>query len=143
MRMDNRVAAAALVDAFASRTGLDGDNDGDPLRRYLWTDAFATCTFLALADGDAGSRHGQLAQRLVDSLSWILVAGASLLSALGAWNQVQFGWGNVSTVVGYPVVLAMLPVLASMLVLAILAVVQLVNLWRRTPQATLTQAHVE
>ena len=36
-----------------------------------------------------------------------------------------------------------LPVLASMLVLAILAVVQLVNLWRRAPQVTLTQAHVE
>ena len=84
-----------------------------------------------------------LAQRLVDSLSWLLVAGASLLSALGAWHQVQFGWGNVSTVVGYPVVLAMLPVLASMLVLAILAVVQLVNLWRHTPQRALAQAHVE
>nr|WP_322940420.1 gluconokinase, GntK/IdnK-type [Pseudomonas sp. s4] len=84
-----------------------------------------------------------LAQRLVDSLSWLLVAGASLLSALGAWHQVQFGWGNVSTVVGYPVVLAMLPVLASMLVLAILAVVQLVNLWRRAPQPALAQTHTE
>ena len=56
---------------------------------------------------------------------------------------MQFGWGNVSTVVGYPVVLAMLPVLASMLVLAILAVVQLINLWRRTPQPALSEAHVE
>lgn len=88
-------------------------------------------------------RFPLLAQRLVDSLSWMLVAGASLLSAWGAWSQVQFGWGNVSTVVGYPVVLAMLPVLASMLVLAILAVVQLVNLWRHTPQRALAQAHVE
>lgn len=88
-------------------------------------------------------RFPQLVQRLVDSLSWILVAGASLLSAWGAWNQVQFGWGNVSTVVGYPVVLAMLPVLVSMLVLAILAVVQLVKLWRHAPQSGLTEAHVE
>lgn len=104
--------------------------------------AFVWLVFVGVA---SGMRRGELmtfrmirdrfpllAQRLVDSLSWILVAGASLLSALGAWNQVQFGWGNVSTVVGYPVVLAMLPVLASMLVLAILAVVQLINLWRRT-----------
>jgi gluconokinase len=88
-------------------------------------------------------RFPQLAQRLVDSLSWLLVAGASLLSAWGAWMQVQYGWGNHSTVVGYPVVLAMLPVLASMAVLAILAVVQLVNLWRHAPQARLTQAQVE
>ncbi|WP_343350049.1 gluconokinase, GntK/IdnK-type [Pseudomonas sediminis] len=115
--------------------------------------AFVWLVFVGVA---SGMRRGELmtfrmvrdrfpllAQRLVDSLSWILVAGASLLSALGAWNQVQFGWGNVSTVVGYPVVLAMLPVLASMLVLAILAVVQLINLWRRTPQPALSQAHVE
>jgi gluconokinase len=88
-------------------------------------------------------RFPLLAQRLVDSLSWILVAAASLLSAWGAWNQVQYGWGNISTVVGYPVVLAMLPVLVSMLVLAILAVVQLVNLWRHAPETALTQVHVE
>src|SRR5690606_40661407 len=78
---------------------------------------------------------------LVDSLSWMLVTLASLLSAWGAWNQVQFGWGNVSTVVGYPVVLAMLPVLASMLVLAILAVVQLVNLDRKSTR--LNSSHVK
>ncbi|MGG2397979.1 gluconokinase, GntK/IdnK-type [Pseudomonas sp. SH1-B] len=88
-------------------------------------------------------RFPLLAQRLLDSLSWILVTGASLLSAWGAWNQVQFGWGNVSTVVGYPVVLAMFPVLASMLVLAILAFVQLINLWRRTPRQSMSQALVE
>lgn len=88
-------------------------------------------------------RFPVLAQRLLDSLSWILVAGASLLSAWGAWSQVQFGWGNVSTVVGYPVVLAMFPVLASMLVLAILAFVQLINLWRRIPERSLNRALAE
>ena len=56
---------------------------------------------------------------------------------------MQFGWGNVSTVVGYPVVLAMFPVLASMLVLAILAFVQLINLWRRIPERSLNRALAE
>lgn len=88
-------------------------------------------------------RFPRLAQRLVDSLSWLLVAGASLLAAWGAWQQMQFGWGNHSTVVGYPVVLAMLPVLACMAVLAVLALVQLVNLWRRAPQASLAHAQVD
>ncbi|MES2818129.1 MAG: gluconokinase, GntK/IdnK-type [Pseudomonadota bacterium] len=73
------------------------------------------------------------ARRLVDSLSWLLVIAASVLSTLGAWSQVRYGWGNQSTVVGYPVVLAMIPVLASMAVLAVLALVQLVNLWRKPP----------
>lgn len=70
-------------------------------------------------------------RRLLDSASWLLVAAASVLSAWGAWNQVQYGWGNVSTVVGYPVALAMVPVLACMAVLTVLALVQLVNVWRR------------
>jgi gluconokinase len=70
-------------------------------------------------------------RRLVDSCSWLLVAGASVLCAWGAWNQVQYGWGNISTVVGYPVGLAMLPVMACMGVLALLALVQLINTWRR------------
>ncbi|MGQ7957564.1 gluconokinase, GntK/IdnK-type [Pseudomonas sp. SP16.1] len=115
--------------------------------------AFVWLVFVGVA---SGMRRGELmtfrmirdrfpllAQRLVDSLSWLLVAGASLLSAWGAWNQVQYGWGNHSTVVGYPVVLAMLPVLGCMAVLAVLALVQLVNLWRRAPQASLAHAQAE
>ena len=73
--------------------------------------AFVWLVFVGVA---SGMRRGELmtfrmirdrfpllAQRLVDSLSWVLVAGASLLSAWGAWNQVQFGWGNVSTCLLY------------------------------------------
>ena len=51
-------AASALMHAFAERTGLIGDA---PPRRYLWTDAFAVCNFLALDEYD-------LAERLVDQV---------------------------------------------------------------------------
>jgi len=38
--------ATSLMLGFAERTGLIGDG---PQQRYLWTDAFAVCNFLALA----------------------------------------------------------------------------------------------
>nr|WP_298140414.1 gluconokinase, GntK/IdnK-type [uncultured Pseudomonas sp.] len=87
-------------------------------------------------------RFPRVARRLVDSASWLLVAAASLLAAQGAWSQVQYGWGNVSTVVGYPVVLAMLPVLACMGVLAVLALIQLVNVWRRQDDRGAASANI-
>jgi hypothetical protein len=46
-REDALAQATALMHAFAARTGLDG---AAPPRRYLWTDAFAVCNFLALGD---------------------------------------------------------------------------------------------
>lgn len=113
--------------------------------------AFVWLVFVGVA---SGMRRGELmtfrmirdrfpvlARRLVDSISWLLVTAASLLSAWGAWHQVQYGWGNVSTVVGYPVVLGMVPVMACMVVLAILALVQLVNVWHR-PEAPAALANV-
>lgn len=87
-------------------------------------------------------RFPQFTRRLVDSCSWLLVAVASVLAAMGAWSQVHFGWGNVSTVVGYPVVLTMVPILACMSVLAILALVQLVNVWRRPVDSTVALVNV-
>jgi hypothetical protein len=48
--------------AFAERTGVVGDA---PPRRYLWTDAFAVCNFLALGETD-------LAERLVEQVHAIL-----------------------------------------------------------------------
>jgi hypothetical protein len=48
---------------FAARTGLDPDG---PQRRYLWTDAFAVCTFLGLSRATEDERYLQLALRLVD-----------------------------------------------------------------------------
>ncbi|MBS7660614.1 TRAP transporter small permease subunit [Pseudomonas lalucatii] len=76
-------------------------------------------------------RFPKAARLLIDSLSWLLVAIASGLASWGAWQQLQFGWGIASPVVGYPLALAMLPVLACMTVLVLLALVQLVNVWRR------------
>ncbi|CAN5909350.1 hypothetical protein BH11MYX2_BH11MYX2_10110 [soil metagenome] len=46
--------ALALMMSFAERTGLVGDA---PSRRYLWTDAFAVCNFVAL---DRVSLAGEL-----------------------------------------------------------------------------------
>ncbi|HET6434764.1 MAG TPA: hypothetical protein VFG18_03560 [Xanthomonadaceae bacterium] len=50
---NDRAQALALMRAFAQRTGLDGDG---PPRRYLWTDAFAVCNFLALDEHAAAAR---------------------------------------------------------------------------------------
>ncbi len=51
-------SARELMDRFAERTGIVGAR---PQRRYLWTDAFAVCNFLAL-----GQREWALA--LVDAV---------------------------------------------------------------------------
>jgi len=50
---------------FAERTGLVS---GDTPRRYLWTDAFALCNFLGLAQLTGEPRYQELAQRLVDQV---------------------------------------------------------------------------
>ena len=55
---EHDATAAALMHAFAQRTGLVGDA---PSRRYLWTDAFAVCNFLALGEYE-------LAERLVEQV---------------------------------------------------------------------------
>jgi len=60
---------AALMQAFAERTGLIGD--AAP-RRYLWTDAFAVCNCIALAGGDAASPYAALATRLVEHVHQVL-----------------------------------------------------------------------
>lgn len=59
--------ARALMTAFATRTGLDGER---PPRRYLWTDAFAVPNFLALGDVVR-------ARRLVDAVHAELGRGAT------------------------------------------------------------------
>ncbi|TWC29978.1 gluconokinase [Pseudomonas sp. SJZ079] len=87
-------------------------------------------------------RFPQAVRRLVDSASWLLVAAASGLSTWGAWQQVQFGWRNSSPVVGYPLALAMVPVLACMAVLVLLALLQLVNVWRRPQTQAAALANV-
>jgi len=56
-------AVRQLMTAFAERTGLVG---GAPPTRYLWTDAFAVCTFLELERRTGDGRDRALALRLVD-----------------------------------------------------------------------------
>ena len=55
--------AEALMRAYARRTGLTAD---EVPRRYLWTDAFAVCNFLALTRATGDRRFIGLGLRLVD-----------------------------------------------------------------------------
>ena len=50
---------------FAERTGLTGERCP---QRYLWTDAFAVCNFLGLAQLTGECRYTELALRLVDQV---------------------------------------------------------------------------
>ena len=50
---------------FAERTGLTSER---PPRRYLWTDAFAVCNFLALERATGHASHAELALRLVEQV---------------------------------------------------------------------------
>jgi len=62
-------AAAALMQAFADNTGLTAEGPG---RRYLWTDAFAVCNFLALQRRTGQARYLELALRLVARVHHVL-----------------------------------------------------------------------
>lgn len=55
--------AARLMLEFAERTGL---TSRAPQRRYLWTDAFAVCNFLALERRLKDTHYGVLALDLID-----------------------------------------------------------------------------
>jgi len=65
-----RIACAdALLRAFALRTGVDqgdgGSGDGDPTRRYLWTDAFAVLASLGLHRRTGQAAYLERAVRIV------------------------------------------------------------------------------
>jgi len=57
--------AIALMNGFAERTGLIS---GQPPRRYLWTDAFAVCNYLGLAQATGNEDYTGLALQLVDQV---------------------------------------------------------------------------
>jgi hypothetical protein len=61
--------AAVLMAGFAERTGLGSALPG---RRYLWTDAFAVCTFLGLARATDDPSRSDIARRLVDRVHHLL-----------------------------------------------------------------------
>ncbi len=57
--------AIAYMQHFADRTGLVSDH---PVRRYLWTDAFAVCNFLGLAQTTGEQHYTELALQLADQV---------------------------------------------------------------------------
>ena len=62
--------ARGIMLEFADATGLS--SAGKPPRRYLWTDAFAVCNFLALDRQTGDAKYKLLALRLVDQVHGIL-----------------------------------------------------------------------
>lgn len=65
MRESRTQEAITLMTDFAERTGLV---PGIPPRRYLWTDAFAVCNLLGLAQETGQDKYRELALRLVDQV---------------------------------------------------------------------------
>jgi hypothetical protein len=63
--------ASRLMNSFAARTGL-GSNTRP--RRYLWTDAFAVCNFLGLAQATDEQRYAALALELIEQVHQVLGA---------------------------------------------------------------------
>lgn len=61
---DRETVARELMDGFAARTGIGRGGT----RRYLWTDAFAVCTFLGLAEATGDGRHVEQALHLIDEV---------------------------------------------------------------------------
>jgi hypothetical protein len=61
--------AAHIMSAFARDTGVVPNR---PARRYLWTDAFAVCNFLALRRLTGDETHADLAAHLVDQVHSVL-----------------------------------------------------------------------
>jgi len=62
--------ARDIMERFAESTGLMSPDI--PPRRYLWTDAFAVCNFLALYGQTSEQRYRDLALRLVDQVHQVL-----------------------------------------------------------------------
>jgi len=57
--------AIALMNNYAERTGLASEQ---PLRRYLWTDAFAVCNYLGLARTSGEQVYAEHALQLVEQV---------------------------------------------------------------------------
>jgi hypothetical protein len=57
--------AITIMMNFAERTGLVSNR---PAQRYLWTDAFAVCNFLGLANTTGEEHYTELALQLVDQV---------------------------------------------------------------------------
>ena len=69
--MKEERAAQQIMEEFARRTGLLAAGEA-PQRRYLWTDAFAVCNYLALYQQSGRKEHRDTAVRLVDQVHGVL-----------------------------------------------------------------------
>ena len=65
----NLTAAAEIMLDFSARTGLSSEK---PVRRYLWTDAFALCNFLTLYQATQEAQYKDLALALIAQVHDIL-----------------------------------------------------------------------
>ena len=70
MKDGDMSTAREIMTEFADRTGLK--EEGRPLRRYLWTDAFAVCTFFELHRQTGAGDYKTLALRLVEQVHHVL-----------------------------------------------------------------------
>jgi hypothetical protein len=70
MNDTNIQSAERLMNEFSARTGVDGS--GDVSCRYLWTDAFAVITFLALHRSTGNREYLNRALNLVDLVHHVL-----------------------------------------------------------------------
>lgn len=60
---------AAIMDDFGERTGV---TTAGPTRRYLWTDAFAVCTYLSLHGRTGNERWLLRARELISQVHRVL-----------------------------------------------------------------------
>ncbi|MFO7933377.1 MAG: hypothetical protein R6U78_04765 [Bacteroidales bacterium] len=63
--------AADLIRRYIRRTGITGE-EGDPDRRYLWTDAFAVQSLFALANITGSEEYNTHALELMNAVHWHL-----------------------------------------------------------------------
>ena len=139
------VVFSSVVLRYAFGTGWTGAEELSRLA-FVWLVFVGVASSMRRGELMAFSmirdRFPQMFRRVVDSISWIMVAVASGLAALGGWHQMQFGWTINSPVLGYPLAVAMVPVAASMVALTVLALLQLVNVWRRQRSVPVAEANV-
>ncbi len=139
------VVFSSVVLRYAFGTGWTGAEELSRLA-FVWLVFVGVASSMRRGELMAFSmirdRCPKMFRRVIDSISWLMVAVASVMAAMGGWNQMQFGWNINSSVVGYPLAVAMLPVMASMVALAVLALVQLVNVWREQPQPHAADANI-
>jgi hypothetical protein len=66
---EHRREAGALMLGYAERTGI---GSGVAKQRYLWTDAFAVCNFIALARDTSEQRYADFALGLIEQVHRVL-----------------------------------------------------------------------